>query len=207
MATLYKRDLPEHDAMVANVLAVYERSNDAERAHGAVWYAEARQHAMLMADIAGIPMVAAAGAIACLSPQVSWPTNLAEAYRIITAHADGESIDDNTFVAYRRNVHKAWACVEYPGDWAEYVRGPKVSAFHRAIVGLPGGPCIDRHATRVATGYGYDAVTDSTYTAVQDAYVIAAAILSIDVHTLQATTWLTCKRELASTIGQVTFGW
>ena len=93
-----------------------------------------------------------------------------------------------------------------PDLWAEYVRGPKVSAFHRAIAGLPGGPVIDRHATRVATGYGYDSVSNGAYALVQAAYVDAAERVGVDVHTVQATTWLACKRELASAIGQLVLG-
>jgi hypothetical protein len=175
---------------------------------GAAWYDTAREHAHCMASIADVSMQACAGVIAVLSPQVEWSINLEEAYTMATAHADGILVDDNTFRAFRRNVWRAYHILQSPADVDSIVctpTSPKVASFYRAIAGLPGGPVIDRHATRVATGYGYDAVTARTFYAVQTAYIVAARILGILEHVVQATTWLVCKRELASTIGQLTF--
>jgi len=192
--------------MVDNVLSVWERSTADERAHGATWYDDARGHAALIAELAGIDPIAGAAVIAVLSPQVEWSVNLREAYTLAIAYRDGTLPDANAFRAFQRNVDKAWGCLSMPDLWPEYVRGPKVSAFHRAIAGLAGGPVIDRHATRVATGYGYDAVSNGAYRLVQSAYEDAALRVGVDVHTLQAATWIACKRELASTIGQLVLG-
>ena len=206
MPILKVRTAPRHDTMVDNILAVWSRSTPEERARGAAWYDDARGHAALVADIAGVPPIVGAAVIAVLSPQVEWSVNLREAYTLAVAYRDGTLPDANTFRAFQRNIDKAWGCLTMPDLWTEYVRGPKVSAFHRAIAGLPGGPVIDRHATRVATGYGYDSVSNGAYRLVQAAYEDAARIAGEDVHTLQAATWITCKRELASTIGQLVLG-
>jgi hypothetical protein len=191
--------------MAANVIAVHERATRDELARGAHWYDEAREHAALVGDIAGRSMLAGAAAIAVLSPQLEWSVNLAEAYTIAAAIADGTLPDDNTFRAFRRNVHKSWACLAWATDdeLPTYVTGPKVSAFYRAIAGLDGGPVVDRHAIRAATGHGYANVTARTFEAVQSAYVEAAATLGRGVHHVQATAWLVVKRERASTIGQL----
>lgn len=206
MTTLYARDLLPHHVLRDNVLAVWSRATSHEYGLGAAWYLDARTHAHCIADIAGVSMAAAAGVIAVLSPQIEWTRNLEEAYRMATAHADGVLVDDNTFGAFRRNVYKAYDILQTPDRVADIVSGPKVTAFWRAIAGLPGGPVVDRHATRVATGYAYDGVTARTYTAVQQAYIDAAERLHQSEHTIQATVWLVCKRELASTIGQLTLG-
>ena len=80
MTTLTKRTAPQHDTMVDNILSVWGRSTCDERARGATWYDDARGHAALVADIAGIPPIAGAAVIAVLSPQVEWSVNLREAY-------------------------------------------------------------------------------------------------------------------------------
>lgn len=207
MRTLLLRDTPSHDAMVSNVLAVLSRSTPGELAYGEAWYIDARCHAALIADIAGISSDAAAGIIAVLSPQTEWTDNLREAYELATAHAEERYPSLESFRSYPANQAKALAILETPDAVGSIVRGPKVSAFWRAITGALGGPVIDRHATRVATGYGYSAVTEAAYYLVQQAYVDAATLAGMDVHHLQATVWLTCKRELASTVGQLSWDW
>ena len=207
MLTMGVRATPPHHVMVSNVLDVLSRSTPGEVAYGREWYTDARSHAALIADIAGIPTDAAAGIIAVLSPQVEWTDNLREAYELAQAWADERLPDVPGAKSYPANQAKAWAILETPDAVGDIVRGPKVSAFWRAITGAPGGPVIDRHATRVATGYGYSAVTEAAYYLVQQAYVDAAIMARMDVHHLQATVWLTCKRELASTVGQLSWDW
>ena len=210
MNTLYVRDLERVtvDVMTANIINVYKRATNSEMDRGTHWYDEAREHAALVGSIAGRSMLAGAAAIAVLSPQVEWTVNLAEAYAIASAVADGVLPDDNTFRAFKRNVHKAWACLAWAADdgLGEYVTGPKVMAFYRAIAGLDGGPVVDRHAVRAATGHGYTAVTARTIGDVQAAYMVAAGIIGRSVHTVQATSWLVVKRERASTVGQLLLG-
>ena len=208
MRTLYVRDLAAMPAasLESNVAATYDRATSLELDRGAHWYDEAREHAALIGQLANVTMRHGAAAIAVLSPQLEWTVNLAEAYAIAAAVADGTLPDDNTFRAFRRNVHKSWACLQPDANLAELVTGPKVTSFYRAIAGLEGGPVIDRHAVRGATGHGYAAVTAATYRAVQSAYVAVARALAEDVHGLQATVWLTVKRELRAGIGQLELG-
>lgn len=210
MRTLYVRDLervtPGH--MTTNILETVDRATSMEHDAGLHWYDEAREHARLIGELAGRSMYAGAAAVAVLSPQVEWSVNLEEAYTIASAVADGTLPDDNTFRAFRRNVHKAWACLAYANDdeLGQYVTGPKVTAFYRAIAGLDGGPVIDRHAVRAATGHGYANVTARTFETVQGAYIDAARALSRGVHDVQATAWLVVKRERLSTVGQLVLG-
>jgi hypothetical protein len=193
--TLYARDLPSQRAMRASIRAVWARSTSEERRQGRVWYASAREHAACIADLAGLTPEHGAGILAALSPQLEWGRNIEEAYRLTVAWVDGDTSVLDTLTAYPANVDKASRILA--GEHPDVVLGgPKVTAFYQAIAGLPGGPVVDRHATRVATRGRYTAVTRSTYDAVQRAYVAVADRLGVDVHTLQAATWLTCKREL-----------
>jgi len=188
-----------HDDMVDNIIRTWNRSTHAERAAGAAWYSDARDHAAGVGDLVGAGLRAGAGAIAVLSPQVEWSVNVREAYAVACDVADDVMPNEHAFAAFPSNVEKAWAILSDPSTVDDVVSGPKVSAFYRAIAGLPGGPVIDRHATRVATAHAHDSVTRATYKLVQDAYVSAAARIGQDEHALQATTWLVCKRDLAAT--------
>jgi len=201
--TLYVRDLPADASTVYPdaIINDWRRATATERAAGAAWYREARGHAALIGELAGLSGQDAtdhgAGILAVLSPQLEWSRNIAEAYRLAVAwHARDYSVIDE-LTAYPNNIDKASRILA--GELArDVVSGPKVSAFWRAIAGHPGGPVIDRHATRVATSHAFAAVTASTYRTVSAAYVTAAETLSVDVHTLQACTWLVCKRDLAT---------
>lgn len=200
--TLLVRDLPA-DAPATyrdNVINAWKRATAAERAAGAVWYREAHSHAALIGDMAGLSGQDAidhgAGILAVLSPQLEWSRNVSEAYRLAVAWHAGDTAVLSELTAYPANVDKASRILagERAGD---VVGGPKVTAFYRAIAGHTGGPVIDRHATRIATAYSFAAVTPATFKVVQAAYIDAAATLNVDEHTVQAATWLTCKRELA----------
>ena len=184
--------------MVDNIVRTWRRSTSAERAGGASWYSEARDHACGIGDLVGHGQLAGAAALAVLSPQVEWNVNIREAYAVACDVADGILSADGTFAAFPVNVGKAWSILDNPECLEDMVSGPKVSAFYRAIAGLPGGPVVDRHATRVATAHRFDGVTRATYRAVQSAYVTAAKRIGADEHALQATTWLVCKRDLAA---------
>jgi hypothetical protein len=198
--TLYVRDLPSDAPSVYadNIVSVWRMATAQERAAGAVWYREARSHAACIGDLLGLTgqeaIDAGAGVMAVLSPQLEWSRNIAEAYRLTVAWVDNDTAVLNELMAFPRNVDKASRILAGESA-AEVVSGPKVTAFYRAIAGHPGGPVIDRHATRVATANEYSAVTTSTYYTVQSAYVSAARMLRVNEHTLQATVWLTCKRE------------
>jgi hypothetical protein len=195
---LVRHGLSEAD-MVTNILRTWRRSTSAERAGGSNWYSEARDHAAGIGDLVGAGLQVGAAALAVLSPQVEWTVNVREAYAVACDVADGILSDDNSYAAFPINVGKAYTVLSDPATLDETVSGPKVSAFYRAIAGLPGGPVVDRHATRVATAHRFDTVTRATYRAVSAAYVRAAAILGHDEHALQATCWLVCKRDLMAT--------
>lgn len=197
--TLLVRHGLEQETMVDNVLRTWQRATHAERLAGASWYSDARDHAACIGDLAGAGLRAGAAAIAVLSPQVEWSVNVREAYAVACDVADGRLSEDGTFAAFPANVGKAWSVLSDPSCIDDMVSGPKVTSFYRAIAGIPGGPVIDRHATRVATAHRFDAVTEATYYRVQAAYVDAAARLGQDEHALQATVWLVCKRDLAAT--------
>lgn len=198
--SLRVKDIPADAATryPAAIIDTWHRATPDERQRGAEWYADAREHAGRLGIILGYagPEAIERGAaiIAVLSPQLEWSRNVAEAYAVVWAHRDGQQLPRVT--AYPANVAKARAILA-GGRPADVVSGPKVSSFYRAIVGAPTGPVVDRHATRVATGHEYAAVTKGAYRTVQEAYETAADILGVDPHTLQAATWLVCKRDLA----------
>ncbi len=201
MARILVRECPPTRVLASSIIGAWHRSRAGERTLGAQWYAEAHGHASLIGELVGLDVYAGAGALAVLSPQNEWTVNIREAYDIATLTAAGVLPEDGGYSAFPINVAKSWDILSGSLTADQVVSGPKVRPFWRAIAGLPGGPVIDRHATRIATDYTHDGVTDASSLLISAGYELAASILARDVHAVQATTWLVCKRELAAQTG------
>lgn len=98
---------------------------------GMGWYDVAHEHAMEIAEQAGVTVGAArpvgvgAAIIAVLSPQVGWLQNLDAAYQVASGW-------DGPVAGYSANWAKAQALRD-TGDVDRWCRGPKVRAFQSCI--------------------------------------------------------------------------
>lgn len=187
-----RRRFPLPRFAARHVLATYARADDAARADGMDWYLAAhREAARLCPGDVGM----AAGVIAALSPQKSWPLNLAMARRAVAERA--------------ARGHTRAQCAQadriLAGEYPLIVLGGlKTRSFYRCILD-PTDPmevCIDRHAVGVAlgryAGSGADALTRvGAYAKAQDAYREAAALVGIRPLEMQAVTWVQWRAERA----------
>jgi len=134
----------------------------------------------------------AAGIIAALSPQTSWPRNLGLAARM---YADGRLNGG----ALSRSVTRATA-IYHGAEPLNVLQGPKTRAFYRLIADPddPDTVCIDRHAIDVAVGERlsvldresrYPLNRHNWYERFATVYRAAARQLAVTPSVVQATTW------------------
>lgn len=184
---------------IDNILAVYDRATDEDKVSGHNWYEAARLFSQELGRKAFPNMDRdgqlrlGASIVALFSPRCSWGRNMA----LATAFVNGEVVK-----AMGQSVRKAEeaALLTAQGhDPLDAVKGPKVSAFARAIAGIPTNPVIDVWALGIILGRRANEVdygrVARQYDEAAALYNAAAALLGIDVHSLQAVTWVTFRRE------------
>lgn len=180
------------------VLEVFDRATAADLAAGLEWYARAESAARaLAAGTAGaITVDRAAGALAALSPRVSWSQNLRGAALMVDAAAAGRPAPRVAGVGSNRA--KAWAILTAPAVAPlDILRGDKVRAFYRNITGDVDAVTIDIWAMFAADGRALPAhrmgLTAHEYARYAGAYRAAAGARGTDPRTMQATVWVATR--------------
>ncbi len=187
--------IPDHGDMVADIRATWERATAADLAAGLAWYTEA--HGVAVALAAGtdgrVSTEAAAGVIAALSPRQFWARNVRLAALVIDAWTLGLDMPRGVFA---RQLDTAVRILR--GEQAG-PSGPKVSAFHRAIMGDPLAVVVDVWAARVAGIAMPNGTTLSPaqYRRIAAAYTEAAEALGVAPRDLQAATWIVARGRAA----------
>lgn len=137
--------------------AAYAAADDDARAYGAGWYAAARAVAREIADECPCSLEQAAGAIAALSPRVSWADNQADARRLadwyFTPNGCGDWVPlwGLRLHAFSAQQHKAVDCLTDGMGPLDILRGPKERAFYRNIIGDTDAVTVDVWVARAAT--------------------------------------------------------
>lgn len=128
--------------------------NRPEAYRALTWYADARRFCVGIGRPHGLTVETVAGAVAALSPQVSWREQVSYAPAILDAWAQGLTFRRFPGPGYNANKRKA-ARILAGGAPLDVLGGPKVRAFYRAITSAGADPeavCIDRHAWALACG-------------------------------------------------------
>lgn len=172
-----------------NIAHVYRRALLCERVAGLNWYNEAHNLAL---ELSPNDVWKGAGVIAALSPLKSWTINVRLAKN---AFATG-------IVTGNMGIHNAIAQSILDGAHPmDVMRGDKTRNFCQAIAtgGNSDIATIDRHAHDIAMGAVF---TDDTrkigkrvYRDMAAAYKECAEYFGISVNAMQATTWITWRRE------------
>lgn len=179
---------PSATAAARVELAARRALDDRDAARAALeWYDRARAWAESLAAAYGFTLEAVAGAVAALSPNVTWESQLEWTPRVLEAfRVDAEALPGP---AYGRNKGKA-AAILAGADPLEILGGPKVRAFYAGIMagGNTAAVCIDRHAWALAYGAGAVDVclTAKRYRDAAQAYRDATAALVRAFPTLEA---------------------
>jgi hypothetical protein len=190
-----------------NIARVFASATPAQVLDGSTWYERAHRQVAAAAARHGVDVRAMAGAVAAISPGLSWERNvyyaelLADYSRGKGQAAFGGGIKRPAVPTYSyANVEKALAVLR-GGIVEDYVTGPKVSAFARLLCDPsdPDAVCIDGHAIMAARGIRRQ-LRDSAGAAgrpeqarIQAAYRAEARRVGLLPNQLQAIVWLAQK--------------
>lgn len=186
--------LTAQDDYVENILAVFDRATDEQRASGANWYPLAGTIVEAIAVQTGTDPLRVCLALAALSPRNPWRWNVADCYSFAEARAQGRTMPKAT--TFRRNQLRAWQALDTGIlPWAG--AAPKVRAFVKAILGDSEAVVVDTWAYRVAVGQApkHGSFAERLYEPIAHAYNLAANLRGIEPRTMQAITWLVAQTE------------
>lgn len=189
------------DIIESNLLAHWrESARTGRRQRGRQWYPAARDWAQSLADETGHTLAQVVAVLAITSPGIQLTTNLTHTERVMRGESDTGGRFPNVNRPKIAGVLRDSAAAE------EYVRGPKVGPFHRAIMGDTSALVLDRWALFAATGEreSRDAQpSPKLRETVEDAYRALARRLKINVRDLQATLWLQVRETTPRAGGTV----
>lgn len=192
-----------HDAMIANIVAMYNNADADQIAIGMAWYSDAQEQAHGIAIKHDMPVYIVVAVIAALSPNNKWSRNVLNADELIGAFIRGDGIDTVKVSTYHKMKQKAWSILADKPDYdtaKTMLNGQKITSFFMDIMG-EFNVTIDGHARNIAYNERVGLTDDRTnigireYRALQAAYEDAAKQIGIMPYQLQAITW-TVWRDL-----------
>lgn len=188
-------------ATVRNIESYWSRATPADIVAGAEWYATAGATVRAISDATGYDVARIAAVVAQLSPRTTWQRNIDGAWHVATG-APG-----SPHGCIGANVARARAALAAPDPLAS-VKGPKVSAFARALLGDSESVTVDVWAARIALNPKWrrgDIDTAESalgragvYEAVAYAYRVAGARQGVAPATVQAVTWIVARNGRAA---------
>ncbi len=171
----------------AKIESIYAEIDPVTRQLGAAWYGRSKRDVARLARLAprGVGQSASAAILAVLSPQTQWSQNWDFATRICEAARAGRRMP--AIGGFPANRKKAWR-IAGGEDPRNVVRGPKVTAFWRALAGDPDAVVLDIWMFRT---FGLpDTPTNRVYEATAEAFLAAAKSIGVSARDLQASIWL-----------------
>lgn len=175
------------------LLQRWQASTADQRRRGRRWYATARELLAGVAARTGYTLEQAVAVLAITSPAAQLVQNVRYTERALESHGR-EKV--GRFPA--QMVPKVRAVLSDPAAASEYVNGPKVGAFHRAILGA-NELVLDRWAYFAAAPFSdREHVHDlpaGARSAIAQAYRNAARAARIKVRDLQAVIWLQTRES------------
>lgn len=181
---------PTHRAMAQRLAYAYRYRTDARmRAAGFAWYPHANALCARVAKAHGLPTRRVIGAVAALSPQVSWADQEKHLDAFVSSVLSGrDTLPHPGFTKNRR----AAALILHGMSPLAVLSGRKVRAFFLCITDPHGCavPCVDRHAASAALGEKIDAIPHVLFRRMQDAYALAARWCGVPIPEFQATLWV-----------------
>ena len=190
----------EHSRTMAAYNSLKSRLEDAspdEWRRGVSWYPRANSIAVRYARTHSVPVSAASGVIAALSPLTPWDDNLEAAEALL----QGDDSRLQSLHGLSRNQSKARR-IAFGGEAAgDILSGSKVLGFHYSIMLQPGAVCIDRHIWNAVGRFGLasQAPTDNARRAIERAFRMLSTEYDVPTYALQAIVWIVQRRIMKHT--------
>ncbi len=193
---------PEHCESLAPYLErelehVYRSATPAQRIRGRQWYPAARQLMQELATRTGYTLEQAVAVLAITSPGAQLVSNLEWTTRALETRAASVGRFPNVMRP------KILAVLADPATAAEYVTGPKVGPFYRAILGDKDALVIDRWATAAANVFRSQELPEGSRRAIDTAYRSLARKLRRSVRDLQAQVWIAVRESTPDSRGRL----
>lgn len=176
------------DTYLDNLRRVYERATPEERIDGAVWYLKAREQLARIAGVYHLTQEIVAYAAAALSNNMEWEANVALTDSVAWAVSRGVEPRGH----FPLCLEKATRILQ--GDLTA-LKGPKVEPFARALFGDMRAAVVDRWMWRAAMPEGSAHLTHKRIRDVSSALRLLSYETRLPVVVVQATIWLTIRRE------------
>jgi hypothetical protein len=175
----------------------YERSTPSIRRRGRTWYPETNRRLTLMAQETGRSPAQAVAVFAITSMN----TQLLSNFRLTEQVLKGER-NFGCYPTFQTPLITAALASRYPG---RFVRGPKCTAFYKAIMGDTNALVLDRWAARAA-GWDVRTFNMTTRRILDAAYREAARLCGETVRAFQAIAWTSTatKRGYVPRLADVT---
>lgn len=185
------------------VLAIWSRADAVDRRDGAIAYPTYRRMMVEFAEHYGIPLNRVVAAFCALSPNSDYIGNLRSLRSVLRGLQFGDPLGSITVSTYRACLLRAYRFASGAGDFLVETKGPKTRAFYDNILNPETSDrvTVDGHVSAIVRG-----MTDATmktaivkslqeYRSCERAVTGAAAAVGVPPTTMQATIWLTRKRE------------
>lgn len=186
MPRLDGRTLEGYAKRAENIaLALYAQADDETREAGRAWYPNADRIAREVGERMGRTVAHGAVALAILSQRTRWSVNVRAAYTL----ADGTLPTSD--VIHSVCVKARDACAS--DDPISFARGPKISAFCRAILGDADAVVWDAHMLRLVRLTSYDLWKAGVPEALTRGWQRAAAKVGETPRDLQAIVWIVAR--------------
>ena len=201
-------------AVTRHISGMLQLASQADILSGLDWYKRAHNLGVrLIHAYDGLTLGQAVGVIAALSPNNKWTRNCTDAEAMIKAWHMGADPMGVKVCTFNPNKAKAAAILALTADdletdtIAEILKGRKVVAFYRSIMGDPDAVCVDGHAYAVWIGERIPTTQTPSigvklYADIARAYQLVAKRsyelcgTTLTPTQVQAVTWVTYRRLL-----------
>ena len=197
MAAKIWKDAAQVTDFCDNIMSKWYSTDNVLRNAGMSWYEGAHTDCKGLAARIGVDYRAVAGAAAAISPGMKWDLVL-EYVDLIAQAGTKRRLGFNVPTYSKLFVDRARRCLRGE-DPLSVLGGPKVTAFYKLLVDPCDAEtvCVDSHAFNIALGVKTPIrgdqqarLTRHTYELVARAYRMAALVVGVLPHQMQAVTWV-----------------
>lgn len=174
-----------------NLRTIWKQQTDADYSEGAIWYQEAHEYAVGLADQYKVPLIDVVGTISALSPMTGWDDNKK---RVETYYETGKIIH---FSVQQRKVELINSLHPTEQEVSKILNGLKTVNFFESILkpDCPKPYTVDRWMIRAALNQEITQVSDRQYQFIKEISLKEAKRLKTIGSQHQAIVWCVMRNK------------